>query len=286
MSYVAPRLGVKKTRLLGHVGVWVLLSALGVLWMVPFLWMVSSSIKTLSEIYQFPPTWLPAEMQWFNYVNAWTRLPFGRFYLNSTVVTSATVIGALLTSSMGGYSFARLRFPGRDKLFLAYIATMMIPFTVLMIPLYVIMRSFGFLDTLQAMILPSLFTAWGTFLMRQYMLALPRELEESAKVDGAGYFGIYWRIILPLCKPVLATLAIFTFLGTWNAFLWPLIVTNTIDNKTVPLGITMFQSFRAMRTPWHFVMAASTFTIIPIMIAFIVGQKYYVRGIQISGLKG
>jgi multiple sugar transport system permease protein len=192
----------------------------------------------------------------------------------------------VLTSSMAGYSFARLRYPGRDKLFLAYLGTLMIPFPVLMVPLFVIMKNLQLVDNLWSLILPAIFTPAGTFLMRQFILTLPRELEESARVDGCGFFGIYWRIVLPLMKPVLATLAIFTFLGSWNEFLWPLITISSIENKTLPLGLTMFQSRVAGRTPWDQVMASATFTIIPVLIVFILGQKYYVRGIVTTGIKG
>lgn len=273
-------------RKIGNVAAFVVASVIGLLFFIPFAWMVSTSLKDISEVYAFPPKFLPQALKWSNYTDAWHALPFNVFFLNSVFVAVVTTVGVVLTSSMAGYSFARLRYPGRDKLFLAYLGTMMIPFPVLMVPLFVIMKNLQLVDNLWSLILPAIFTPAGTFLMRQFILTLPRELEESARVDGCGFFGIYWRIVLPLMKPVLATLAIFTFLGSWNEFLWPLITISSIENKTLPLGLTMFQSRVAGRTPWDQVMASATFTIIPVLIVFIVGQKYYVRGIVTTGIKG
>jgi len=278
-------IGTKRGKLLGNILVWLVLSLLAVLYVAPFLWMVSSSLKGLDEIYSFPPDFIPKTLRWSNYVEAWTRVPFARFFLNSGIVTLSVTAGTLLTCSMAGYAFSRLRFPGRDKILLAYLGTMMIPFPVLMIPAYILMRRLGLVDTLWALILPGMFGAWGTFLMRQFMLTLPRELDEAARIDGARFFQIYWRIILPLSKPVIATLSIFTFLGAWNDFLWPLIMINSIDRKTVPLGLVMFQSQIPMKTPWHLLMAAATFSMLPVLLLFVLGQKYYVRGIALTGLK-
>lgn len=286
MSALGLTLGRKRSRQLGNVLAYALLGALSVFWALPFLWMVSTSLKGLDEVYAFPPQFIPERVLWSNYPDAWSAVPFATFFTNSVIVAVAATVGQLLTCSMAGYSFARLRYPGRDRIFLAYLGTMMIPFPVLMIPLFIVMRNIGLVDTLQGLILPAVFSAWGTFLMRQFMMAIPRELEEAAKVDGASYFEIYWRIILPLCKPVVATLGIFTFLHMWNEFLWPLIMISSIDNKTLPLGLAMFQNRQPMKTPWHLVMAAATFTIIPILTIFVLGQKYYVRGIVTTGLKG
>jgi multiple sugar transport system permease protein len=248
--------------------------------------MILSSFKTAGEIWTFPPVFMPKKFQWSNYVEAWKALPFDRFFINSLLVTIFVTVGQLFTCSLGGYAFARLRFPGKDKLFLMYLATMMIPFPVLMIPLFIIMQSFGWIDTLKSIIVPGLFSAWGTFLMRQFMMGIPRTLEDAAKIDGCSYWRLYWKIIVPLCKPVFATLGIFTFMGTWNQFFWPLIMINTISNKTLPLGLVMFQTRIAAETPWHLIMAASCATVLPIIILFIIGQKYYVKGIVTSGLKG
>jgi multiple sugar transport system permease protein len=277
---------VRRRRLVGNLVATVVASVIGLLFVLPFLWMLSSSLKDLSEIYQFPPRLIPERIQWTNYIDAWNALPFDIFFANSFIVSVTTTVGVVFTCSLAGYSFARLRYPGRNQIFLAYLATMMIPFPVLMVPLFVIMRNLHLVDTLWSLILPAIFTPAGTFLMRQFILTLPRELEEAARVDGCGFFGIYWRIVLPLMKPVIATLAIFTFLGSWNEFLWPLISISSIENKTLPLGLTMFQSQLSGRTPWNQVMASATFTIIPVLILFVLGQKYYVKGIVTTGLKG
>lgn len=280
------RHSVRRRRRVGNVVATVGASVIGLLFVLPFLWMVSSSLKDLSEVYEFPPKLIPREFRWSNYADAWNALPFNIFFLNSFIVAAATTLGVVLTCSLAGYSFARLRYPGRDKIFLAYLATMMVPFPVLMVPLFVIMRNLHLVDTLWSLVLPAIFTPAGTFLMRQFILTLPRELEEAARVDGCGFFGIYWRIVLPLMKPVIATLAIFTFLGSWNEFLWPLISISSIENKTLPLGLTMFQSQLSGRTPWNQVMASATFTIIPVLILFVLGQKYYIKGIVTTGIKG
>lgn len=263
-----------------------LLSVLGIFWMVPFLWMVSTSFKDIAEVYAFPPRFLPELIRWSNYVEAWQAIPFSRFFLNSMIVSVSTTASVIITSSMAGYAFARLRFPGRDQIFLAYLGTIMIPFPVLIIPLFILMRQLGLIDTLPALILPAAFTAWGTFLMRQFMLSIPREIEEAARMDGASFWRIYRQIIMPLSRPVVATLGIFTFLATWNEFLWPLIMISSIENKTLPLGLTMFQAQAPIRTPWQLIMAAATFSVLPVLIVFVLGQKYYVRGIATTGLKG
>jgi multiple sugar transport system permease protein len=286
MSQRSPGLGNTQRRWLGNGMAWVALTLLGVFWMVPFLWMVSTSFKGLDEVYAFPPSFFPELLRWSNYAEAWQAIPFSRFFFNSLFVAAATTIAVVLTSSMAGYSFARLRYPGRDLLFLAYLGTIMIPFPVLIIPLFILMRQLGLVDTLAGLILPAAFTAWGTFLMRQFMLSIPREIEEAARMDGASFWRIYLQIIMPLSRPVVATLGIFTFLGSWNDFLWPLIMISSVENKTLPLGLTMFQAQVPIKTPRQLVMAAATFSVIPVLIVFVLGQKYYVRGIATTGLKG
>ena len=286
MSDATAPSGKQRPRWLGNALALVVLSVLGIFWLLPFLWMVANSLKSLAEIYAFPPTFFPEQLRWWNYPDAWNAVPFGRFFANSVIVSVGTTVAVLLTSSMAGYSFARLRYPGRDKIFLAYLATMMVPFPVLIIPLFILMGQLRLVDTLIGLILPAAFSAWGTFLMRQFMLSIPRELEEAARVDGAGYWRIFAQIVLPLCTPVLATLGIFTFLGSWNEFLWPLIMISSVQNKTLPLGLTTFQAQAAIETPWHLVMAAATFSILPVLVVFVLGQRYYVRGIATTGVKG
>ncbi len=279
-------LGQKQTKLLMDLLVYVVLSVVGVIFIMPFAFMVANSFKDIRGIYKYPPEFIPEVWHFENYTEAWTMTSFDLGFLNSAIVAAAVVLGQLFTASLAGYAFARLRFPGRDKIFLLYISLMMVPFTVLLIPLYVQMRAFGWVSTLQAVIIPFLFTPWGTFMMRQFMVTIPRELEDAARIDGCGFFRTYWLIILPLTKPALATLAIFTFVNTWNSFQWPLIVLGKPKVKTLPLLLASFQNQSGMRTPWHLIMAASTFVVIPVLIAFIVGQKYYVRGIVTSGIKG
>lgn len=279
-------LGRRQRERIATLVAWLILGLGGIAMMVPFLWMVFTSFKSTAELYTFPPSLLPEQWRWSNYYDAWTLLPFATFFKNSIIVSVAVVFGQLFTCSLAGYSFSRLRYPGRDRIFLLYLATMMIPFAVIMIPLYVQMRWMGWVDTLWPLIVPAIFTPWGTFMMRQFMSTLPRELEDAARIDGASFFRIYRTIILPLTKPALATLGIFTFLGSWNNFLWPLIIISSLNLKTIPLGMTAFQARMPMKTPWELVMAAATFAILPVLIAFIFGQKYYVQGIVTSGIKG
>lgn len=278
--------GALRARVLGDVGAWTLLALGSVVMLVPFLWMVLMSLKSLDEVYTFPPVVLPRAWLFSNYLEVWHQVPVARFFANSSMVSLLTTLGVLLTSSLGGYSFARIDYPGRNSIFLMYLSTMMIPFAVIMIPLFWQMRLFGWVNHLAALIVPGLFSAWGTFLMRQFMLAIPKELEEAAEIDGCNHLRIYAQIILPLCKPVMATLAIFTFMGFWNDFLWPLIMISSRDKKTLPLGLAGFQQRVSLNTPWHLVMALAVVSVLPILIIFILGQKYYVRGIVTSGLKG
>jgi multiple sugar transport system permease protein len=274
-----------RTRI-GDAIAWCILLTGGVIMALPFLWMVSGSLKSLREIYAFPPTLIPVNLEWGNYVEIWRRLPFHLFFRNSFFVATAVTLGVLFTSSLAGYSFARLRYPGRDTVFLLYLSTMMVPFAVILIPMYVLISALGWVDNLAALIVPGLFSAWGTFLNRAFMMTIPRELEDAALIDGCSYFGIYRRIILPLSKPVLATLAIFQFMGAWNDFLWPLIVLSSMSNRTLAIGLAAFQAMAAIKTPWHLVMTASVVSVVPILVLFIVGQKYYVQGIVTTGLKG
>ncbi len=282
----AGTMGSWRARVLGDVGAWTLLVLGSVIMLIPFLWMVLMSVKSLDEVYTFPPVIFPREWLFSNYLEVWHQVPVTRFFANSSMVSLLVTLGVLMTSSLGGYSFARIDYPGRNTIFLMYLSTMMIPFAVIMIPLFWQMRLFGWVNHLAALIVPGLFSAWGTFLMRQFMLAIPKELEEAAEIDGCNHLRIYAQIILPLCKPVMATLAIFTFMGVWNDFLWPLIMISSRNKKTLPLGLAGFQQRVSLNTPWHLVMALAVVSVLPILIIFILGQKYYVRGIVTSGLKG
>ncbi len=282
----ATQMGTERARFWGNLGAWTLLSVGGIMMLVPFLWMVLMSFKSLDEVYTFPPVILPSQWLWSNYLEVWDQVPVTRFFLNSATVSITATLGVLLSSSLGGYSFSRIDYPGRNTIFLMYLSTMMIPFAVIMIPLFVQMRMLGWVNSLAALIVPGMFSAWGTFLMRQFMMGIPKELEEAAEIDGCNHLRIYATIIMPLCKPVMATLAIFSFMGFWNDFLWPLIMLSSRDKKTLPLGLAGFQQKVALNTPWHLIMAMAVVSVLPILIIFIVGQKYYVQGIVTSGLKG
>ncbi len=280
------QMGQKMRTLLGDIATWAVLLLGSVIMILPFLWMLSGSVKSLAEIYAYPPTIIPKVVQFENYIEVWRRLPFHLFFMNSFLVSTSVTLGVLFTSSLAGYSFSRLHYPGRDAIFLFYLATMMIPFAVTLIPMYALMSTLHWVDTLTALIVPSLFSAWGTFLNRSFMMTIPRELEDAALIDGCSYFRIYLSVILPLSKPVVATLAIFEFMGVWNDFLWPLIMISSMKNKTLPLGLAAFQAMASVKTPWHLIMTASVMSVIPILVLFVVGQKYYVQGIVTTGLKG
>jgi len=254
----------------------------------PFMWMISTSLKNPGDVFSYSKAWwtdwIPTKFVWENYVKAWNVVPFARFYLNSIFVSFAITLGQVATSAMAAYSFARLRFPGRDRLFFAYLATMMVPGAVTMIPVFILLQKLGWVDTFKAMILPSMFTAYGTFMLRQFFMTLPRDLEDAAKIDGCSYVGIFWRIILPLSKPALATLTTFTFMGSWMSFMWPLIVMNTHDKFTLPIGLAYFQSLHG--TDWTLLMAGSLMMILPILLVFIFNQRFFVEGIKLAGIKG
>ncbi|MBU0606323.1 MAG: carbohydrate ABC transporter permease [Armatimonadetes bacterium] len=212
------------------------------------------------------------------------RNAFVAFYLNSLIVTVLVTGGAVFTSSLAAFAFSRLSFPGRDRLFLGYLGTMMVPAVVTMIPVFVLLKVMGWIDTYLAMILPPMFTAYGTFLLRQFFLAIPRDLEDAAKIDGCGLWGVYRHVILPLSGPALATLTTFIFLGTWNSFMWPLIVINSMEKRPLMLGLYAFMS--QYNTDWPLLMAASVMVMAPVIVVFILGQRYFVKGIVLSGMKG
>src|SRR5690606_25900102 len=219
-----------------------------------------------------------------NYLETFAVVPFGRFYLNSLFVATATTVIQILTGALAAYAFARLRFKGRDTLFLLYLATLMIPFQVTMIPNFILMRYLRWYNTYQALILPAAFSVFSTFLMRQYFMSLPMDLDEAARMDGASSWRIWAQIILPLSGPVVATLAIFNFQASWNDFLWPLIITNSETMRTIPIGLSSFQG--QYSTEWHLLMAGSVVALLPVLIIYIIGQNWFVRGIALSGMGG
>jgi multiple sugar transport system permease protein len=256
----------------------------GLIMVGPFLWMVSTSLKSDQQAYVFPPVWMPDPVMWSNYSTIWNALPFDRFILNSTIVAVFVTLGQLLTCSLGAYAFARLRFPGRETLFVLYLATLMIPFQVTMIPIFILIKELRWLDTYQGLIVPAIFSPYGTFLLRQFFRTIPRELEDAAKIDGCGYARIFWQIILPLSKPALATLGIFVFMSSWNSFLWPLLITNSLAMKTLPLGVSYLLGQYTVY--WNLLMAGATLALLPILIIFFFAQRYFIEGITLTGLKG
>ena len=287
---------------------WLLLLAVSMLF--PFYWMAVTSLKGKADVFSretklFPGRQLAERLvddpSWFfhsrpdNYSQllAWQRQAgaksgprgFSRFFLNTVFFALAITLGQVITSSLAAFAFARLRFPGRNQVFFAYLCTLMIPATVTMIPSYILLRELGWVDTYRAVILPLIFTAYGTFMLRQFFLTIPREIEDAARIDGCGPLGLYWRIVLPLSTPALATLAIVGFVGSWRSFMWPLIVSSSEDLFNLSLGLTLF---RGMYTDpdWTLLMAGSMVMTLPMILVFIAGQRYFVEGIRLGAVKG
>lgn len=250
----------------------------------PFIYMLLTSLKPTPETVQVPPQLLPSVWQWGNYAEVLRILPIGRQLLNSAIVTAGVVAGWVVVATLAGYAFARLRFWGRDLLFGAYLGTLMIPFAVLIVPMYQLMVTFGWVDRLIALIVPWLYTAYGTFLLRQFFRNLPVELEEAAIIDGASRWGVLLRIVLPLARAPIATLATFGFLYAWNSFLWPLIVISSPENKLISQGLTDLQALYADRL--DLVMAAAVLAVLPTLAIFLLAQRSFIEGIATSGLGG
>ena len=257
----------------------------------PFAWLIITSVETSSEALHFPPILTPHTLRFSNYATAWHSAPFGRFFINSAVVAVGTVAANLVLCSMAGYAFARLRFLGRGVLFAALMATLMVPFQVTMIPQFIITKWLGVhvlagvgINHIGALILPNAATAFGIFFLRQFFRTLPVEYEESARVDGASRLTVLWRIVLPLSRPALATLAALTFLDSWNNFLWPLIAVDSTNQMTLPLGLATFQGAHA--TQWPLLMAGNVMSLAPMMVVFLIAQRYFVRSVAATGLAG
>ena len=273
-----------------------------VLWAIimgfPLFWMLSTALKTESAAIQFPPQLIPDPIVWRNFYDSMTSANFDRYFFNSAFVSLSVVAFTLIFSSSAGYAFGRMSFPGRNILFVTILATMMVPPQVTMIPVFTMIVRFplvggndlmgqggsGLLDTYPALILPGISTAFGIFMMRQFMMKLPIELEDAARVDGASEFQIFWNIMLPLVKPALVTLGLLSFATTWNDFIWPLIVTNSEDMRTVQLGLATFRGIHF--TDHTLFMAGTTIAILPVLLIFLIGQRFFVRAVTMSGLKG
>jgi len=273
----------------GQIALNVFTTVLAIGFMFPFLWSLFTSLKTPVEITAFPPSLFPRVPQWGNYPETWTSIQFGSFFLNSAIITVAGVVGTLASCLLVAYGFARLRFPGRDVLFLICLSGMMMPAYVTIIPLFLMFRAIKWIDTLKPLIVPHFFAgAFGIFFLRQFIMTIPFELDESALIDGASRLKILTHIILPNTKTALATLAVFSFMGTWNEFLGPLIFLNSVEKFTLPLGLWFFRSYAGdPNLPKdHLLMAGSIITTVPVLIVFASAQRYFVQGIVMSGIKG
>ncbi len=264
-----------------------LLIAAGALVMViPLVWLLSSSLKDTGKIFLYPPQWIPDPWRPENYGEVFKQIPFVRFYWNTILVTGLAMAGQILSASLVAFGFARLRFPGRDVLFIVLLGTIMIPYQVTLIPTFVLFRMLGWLDTYVPLVLPYWLGggAFYVFLLRQFYMRLPLDLDDAGRIDGANTFGIYWRIILPQAKPALGVVAVFTFLGHWNDFFNPLIYLNTTEKYTLALGINLFRGYQV--TQWNLLMAASVMVTIPCIVLYAVAQRYFIQGIVFTGLKG
>lgn len=254
------------------------------LMLAPFIWMLSASLKLDRDVFTFPIQWIPAEPRWQNYIDIWTKIPLGLFVWNTAKITIIVTLLQLFTSSFAAYAFAKLHFPFRDLLFLGYVATIAMPWQVYMVPQFLLMRELGLNNTHTALILLQAFTAFGVFLMRQFYQSIPDELCEAARIDGMNEYQIWWRIMLPLSRPALSTLVIFTFVNTWNDFLGPMIYLTKTELKTIQIGLRMFIS--QYSSEYGLIMAASVVALIPVLIVFLALQRFFVEGIASSGIKG
>ena len=253
--------------------------------LIPFLWMLSSSFKDPAYIFSDPIQWIPKPWLWANYAKAFERMPFALYTWNTVEITTLSLIGQLISCSLVAFGFARMRFPGRDVLFVVLLSTMMLPAQVTMIPVFKIFATVGWYDTFLPLIVPSFFGApFFIFLLRQYLMTIPREMDEAARIDGASTWQVYRHILLPQMKPALATVSIFAFMGSWNDFLGPLIFLDSPAKRTLALGLYAFQGQYAV--DWNYLMAASTVVMLPLLIIFIIGQKYFIQGVVVSGVKG
>jgi multiple sugar transport system permease protein len=271
-------------RVLGDAMAYLLLGIGAVIMIVPFLWMISTAIKPEGEVFLFPPEWIPHPIVWSNFADATARFPFVIATFNSVLVSSLSTLGQLFSCSLAAFAFARYRFPGRDIIFAVLMATIMIPGAVTLIPVFVIMKQFGWIDTLYPLIVPS-FTggAFGTLLLRQFFLTIPSEYDDSARLDGASSTRILWSIYLPLAKPALATLGVFTFMSAWNDFITPLIYLSTPEHMTLTVGLSYFQG--QYNTQWNLMMAATLISVVPILILYVFAQKHVIASVAQSGLK-
>ncbi|NMB11992.1 MAG: carbohydrate ABC transporter permease [Firmicutes bacterium] len=276
---------MKRQWLFQQVAIYGLLAILGVLFALPFVWLVSTSLKTDSQLFVMPPIWIPDPIKWSNYRNALNYIPFWLYFKNTLTIAVPSTIGMLISSSLVAYGFSRVQWPGRDAVFILVLATMMLPYQVTMIPLFIVFRNLGWVGTFKPLIIPSFFGGpFYIFLLRQFYLTLPMELSDAAKIDGCSELGIYRRIILPLSKPALSTVALFSIMAYWNDFLAPLIYLEDDSKYTLALGLQQFQ--RQFGMEWAMLMATSVVVTLPIIVLFFLTQKTFVQGIALTGMKG
>jgi multiple sugar transport system permease protein len=251
--------------------------------LLPFIWMVAASLKTQADIFQYSTTLFPMHATLDAYRDVWVRIPFGQFFLNTLLFAGGVTALSLLTDSMTAYALARLEFRGREVMFWLILVTMMVPFQITLIPLFITVFQFGWINTFWGLIIPRATSAFGIFLLRQFFVSLPKELDDAARIDGASEFRVYWQIVLPLAAPALATLGIFHFMNNWNDLMWPLVITSSTEMRTVPSGLALFMGNFVIE---HAVlMAGATIGLLPLAVAFLFGQRYFVRGVVMSGLK-
>ncbi len=278
-----PRVRAPSPGRLGTIGVYAFLIVGAVAVLLPYLWMISASLKPESDVFQVGLNLIPREIRWQNYADVWRQYPLGRWLANTFLVASIETVSTVTTSVLAGFAFARLRFWGRDALFYLYLGAMMVPIQVTLIPSFIIVRQLGLLNTYEGIAIIHLVQFFGVFLMRQFLLNIPSELEDAARIDGCSWFRVLWQIVLPISMPAVAALSILAFTAGWNDFLWPLVVINKPDIMTIIVGLA---SMRSEATPWGQLMAATTISALPLTVVYVVFQRWFTEGITMSGIKG
>jgi ABC-type glycerol-3-phosphate transport system permease component len=253
---------------------------------LPFFWMIATSFKNDVEVGLFPPVWFPQQLMFSNYTEVWNSAPFDMFFVNSFITTFAGLILEVIIGSLSAYAFARIEFPHRDALFMVVLATMMIPGEMALVPNFITLKNLGWINTYQGIVIPYVSSAFGCFLLRQAFLGLSQDFFDAAKIDGAGHLRIFFSVAVPMVRPVVATFALFLFISKWNAYLWPLIVTNTWNMRTLPIGLVMVRDAEGALLGWQHLMAASLLVLLPILIVFFIAQKQLIEGIARGGIKG
>ncbi len=278
-------INLKLSKAIPRLFIYLILAAGALVILIPFAWTISTALKTPQQALKIPPVWIPDPVVWKNFADAWNAKPFATFYANSLIIAILNIVGQILSCSIVAYGFARIRFPGRDVLFLVVLSTLMIPFQILIIPRFVLFKNLGWLDSLLPLIVPHFFGgAFNIFLLRQYFMSIPFELDDAARIDGCGHWGIFWRIILPLSKPALGAVMVFEFLNSWDDFLGPLIYISKEANYTVALGLAAFRNDYFVE--WNLFMAAAAVAMAVPLVIFFIAQKYFIEGVQLTGAGG